>query len=103
LADARPDPYRRRDRGDVGLAGRTRGVEGQRADAVVETLRGERRVSLADLRAGIDAETRAIAIDPTASRYLIRSDLLPPRRCRVPWGSIRRRAPTGCAAPAPTW
>jgi hypothetical protein len=50
--------------------------EGQHADAVVETMRGERRVSLTDLRAGIDAETRAIAIDPTAPRYLIRSDLL---------------------------
>ena len=50
--------------------------EGQRADAVVDTMRGDRKVTLADLRAGIDAETRAIAIDPTAPRYLVRSDLL---------------------------
>jgi hypothetical protein len=49
---------------------------GQPADAIVDTMRGDRRVTLQDLRAGIAAETRAIAIDPTAPRYLIRSDLL---------------------------
>lgn len=49
---------------------------GQPADAVVETRRGDRRVTMAEYRAAIDAETRAIEIDPTAPRYLIRSDLL---------------------------
>jgi hypothetical protein len=49
---------------------------GQPADAVVETRRGDRKVTMAEYRAAIDAETRAIAIDPTAPRYLIRSFLL---------------------------
>jgi hypothetical protein len=49
---------------------------GQPADAVIETRRGDRQVTMAEYRAAIDAETRAIEIDPTAPRYLIRSYLL---------------------------
>lgn len=47
----------------------------QPADAVVEDMRGMRRVSLARYRAGIDAATRAIEADPTAPRYLMRSNI----------------------------
>lgn len=50
--------------------------QAQRADAVVTDLRTERKLSLPAVRAGLESLDRAIAIDPAATRYLARAELL---------------------------
>jgi hypothetical protein len=50
--------------------------QAQQVDAVVYALRTDKRVEVKETSAGVEALTRAIAIDPAAARYLARSELL---------------------------
>ena len=50
--------------------------QAQQVDATVYALRTDKRVEVKEASAGVAALTRAIALDPAASRYLARSELL---------------------------
>lgn len=50
--------------------------QAQRADTVLYALRTDKRVDAKDVAAGAEALGRAIALDPVAQRYLVRSELL---------------------------
>lgn len=50
--------------------------QAQRVDSTLYALRTDKRVDRKEAAAGVEALTRAIAIDPVASRYLRRSELL---------------------------
>lgn len=49
--------------------------QAQKADAVVRELRNGEPMNLAEVTFGIDALSRAVAANPTAGRYLLRSEL----------------------------
>jgi hypothetical protein len=48
---------------------------GQKADAVVAQLRDGRPMTMRDIQAGIASLSEAVAANPTAGRYLLRSEL----------------------------
>lgn len=50
--------------------------QAQRADGVLYALRTQKRVDAKEAVAGVEVLSRAIAFDPVASRYLVRSELL---------------------------
>jgi hypothetical protein len=50
--------------------------QAQRVDAVLYALRTEKRVDDKEAVTGVEALSRAIALDPVASRYLVRSEFL---------------------------
>jgi hypothetical protein len=50
--------------------------QAQQADSVLYALRTDKRVDAKESTAGAEALSRAIAADPAASRYLVRSELL---------------------------
>jgi hypothetical protein len=50
--------------------------QAQKVDATLYALRTEKRVDARESAAGVEALSRAIAFDPAASRYLVRSELL---------------------------
>ena len=49
--------------------------QAQRADSVLYALRTEKRIDAKETTAGVEALSRAVAFDPAASRYLVRSEL----------------------------
>jgi hypothetical protein len=50
--------------------------QAQRVDSTLYALRTDKRVDAKEAAAGAEALSRAIALDPVASRYLVRSELL---------------------------